>query len=695
MKSIRLDQILHSLGYTSDEQIKRALIHQKQHGGRLGSNLLEMKYITEQQLAQALSIQYDVKAYLPPAGNSTPPKDILEMITAEFAERHLVIPIQYDAEKRSLMIVIADPEDEKTISEIGRTCDCDNVSVSIAPESIIERLIADWYRKSSGNKAESEMIELPDLFEESPVEPAGTAHDVNVDASDDDRVKNVLMISDAIFLRNFLTPIFEREGLRLLMHSEENEVLGALSSGSIDHVLVSRDMSEKFDTWIRRDQGPEFTPEVSIFSTVSGTLLENLVPYSISVSTIIKVLHIAAEVRSAACDPPPPYDLICRDVQALARDAGLKQLASDGMQMASLLLVPAGSGPVPFADTDRSIEYARTLRFPWDIEGTLQATLDLISGRKNPEDADTSDREVMLGAQIVALVWYRHTAFRSTEGKRQKAMSRVKTGLRKAAGWIARSDVIEAYVRHIEQSDDSFQSTPYQQIFIVGDVDSVIDQFATRMKHLGYRLVRIYDIDEASRMSERLLPTAVLIDEKSYPEESSRCRKTFGDDAPVLLFAVTTDGNPSHILDLFDAGFDEVFAPPYDFDIIAARIAKTIKNRTASSSKPVKPGGFSAEFKAFSFIDLVQALSQSRKSVHIELTRSSGERADIYMDNGRPVFAQCGDLTGADAIYHIITWQDDGSFVVEPEDHFQETNITVSIEATLMEGCRLFDEINS
>ena len=65
------------------------------------------------------------------------------------------------------------------------------------------------------------------------------------------------------------------------------------------------------------------------------------------------------------------------------------------------------------------------------------------------------------------------------------------------------------------------------------------------------------------------------------------------------------------------------------------------------------------------------------------------------MDNGRPVFAQCGDLTGADAIYHIITWQDDGSFVVEPEDHFQETNITVSIEATLMEGCRLFDEINS
>ena len=50
MKKSRLDHILYRLGYVSEEHINRALIHQKQHGRKLGSNLLEMKYITEEQL---------------------------------------------------------------------------------------------------------------------------------------------------------------------------------------------------------------------------------------------------------------------------------------------------------------------------------------------------------------------------------------------------------------------------------------------------------------------------------------------------------------------------------------------------------------------------------------------------------------------------------------------------------------------
>ncbi len=704
MKKSRLDHILYRLGYVSEEHINRALIHQKQHGRKLGSNLLEMKYITEEQLTEALSAQYGVPAYFPPAYGIKPPEKILKRLPAEFVEKHVVLPLQFDAAGTTLSIVIADPEDGKTIAEVGRICKCESISVSIAPESVIERLIAEWYR---GRPARSGSIELPELFNAEAAGETGTAHGIEEGGDEGDRVRRVLMVSDTVFLRNFLTPIFEREGCSLTMLSEEHDVISALRDASIDHVLVSRDMSGAFEAWIRREENRELTPEISVFSTISEALLDNPVPYATCVSTVLRSLHIVAEIRSSSCDPAPPYNLICRDVQALSRAVGLNRLAVDGLQMAALLLVPADRGasacaaegletgmPV-FADIDRSIECARSLRFPWNIEGALRAVFELVSGRGHPAHHEGSDRDAALGAQLLALVWHRHLSIRSADLKRGNSMSAVKTGLRKTAGLLARSDLIETYIRHIEQSNDSLQSVSYQQLFIVGEAGTCVDQFAARLKCLGYHLVRIYDLEEARRMGERLSPTGAIIDESSYPGDILGCRELFSHGPPILLFAVTSDGNPSHILDLFDAGFDEVFTPPFDFDLITARIAKTIRDRSTSAAKTIKPGGFSAEFKALSFTDLIQALGQSLKSVRIGLVRNDHEQAEIYMNRGRPVFAKCGDATGVEAIYRVIGWQEDGAFLVEPEDVFPRANIDASIQSILMEGCRQFDEKNA
>jgi type IV pilus assembly protein PilB len=693
MKKVRLDQILHRLGYASDEQIKRALIHQKQHGGRLGSNLLEMKYITEQQLTQALSIQYEVPAFFPPPGGSSPPAEVLDIIPAEFATEHLAVPIKHDSAAGSISVVIADPEDKESLAKIGQLSGCGKISVSIAPESVIKKLVVSWYSSNSGQNNGNGNIALPDLFTDATEEYPGEAGEIA--AGEADRRRNVLMVSDAVFLRNFLTPIFEREGFQLTMHSEKTDILESLRSGTIDHVLVSNDKSDECSEWLTTGAGGDTSPEVSYFSTVSSALLDNPIPYSASFTSIIRALRIAAEARSAACESPPPYELIGREVRLLASDIGLKRLACDGAQIASLLLVPESSQRGIFADVDLSLEHARALGFPWDIEGTLGMTVNLFSGKAKPgHQSAAASSEVNLCAQIIALVWYRHTALVQTEQDEKRALSQLKTGLRDVSDRIARSEVIESYVRQIEQRDGSRRSTAFQQIFIIGDVDSVVDQLAGRLKHLGYHLVRIYDIDEAARMSERLSPTAVLIDERCYPGDCDRCSELFSGGESVPVFAVTSDSNPSHILDLFDAGFDEVFSPPFDLDVVAARISRTIGNIKGPSSRSHKPGSFSAEFKAFSFIDLFQALGQSLKSIHISLAGNS-EKAEIYMKGGRPIFAKCGNLKGVEAIYRIIAWQEDGSFVVDPEKDFPEPNIEVSVESILMEGCRLLDESNA
>jgi hypothetical protein len=56
------------------------------------------------------------------------------------------------------------------------------------------------------------------------------------------------------------------------------------------------------------------------------------------------------------------------------------------------------------------------------------------------------------------------------------------------------------------------------------------------------------------------------------------------------------------------------------------------------------------------------------------------------------VHAACGTLRGAEAVYRVIAWEDDGAFAVEPESEFPAPNIGLPLESILMEGCRLLDE---
>lgn len=117
---------------------------------------------------------------------------------------------------------------------------------------------------------------------------------------------------------------------------------------------------------------------------------------------------------------------------------------------------------------------------------------------------------------------------------------------------------------------------------------------------------------------------------------------------------------------------------------------------TTNITPPIvsSPTSFSASFGALSFIDLLQTLAQSLKTVHVRLVKSDGEIANVYLRLGKMVHATSGPTEGVDAIYRVIGWGDDGLFRVEPTKQFPPDNIFESNEAILMEGCRLLDESN-
>ncbi len=700
-QKIRLDKILIQLGYANEEQIMQALQRQKARGGRFGSHLLYFKYITPEQLAHALSVQSGTPAFDP--NEQQIHHDVVRRIPAELAEQHLVLPITYNKEKGALSIAVVDPNNTKGIEAVKRLFRCLELHLYITPEALLKELITRFYRGTEAEGEYKEIIELPDLFESSIEDENDQIPEADDTPEDPDEKNKVLMISRAPFLEKYLSPIFEREGFCLHVMSGQKELKAALGKTNYQHLLVSKNENSKFEAWIQDGSIPVPEADILPFDKVSTSLLQNPVPYGEIVQCLHRSLSIVAELRHISTPYTPPYDLICNDVRALAGCFDLSRLASDALYAAALLLVPQSmdkdSVPSPDNVSDifpveihKTIEYARSIHFPFPIDDLLVTCIAILTERKEPTDLELTRGESLLAAQILALVWYRHTALDASRDTFEEYLKTVKSRLRKQSGRLAPPEIVEAYIRLLEQNEDELREQSYFQIFIVGEANSVIDLFATRLKHMGYHPVRIYDLEEAQRMCRRLPPTAVFVHCESFPEEITKCRDMLKTDKSLLLYALTMGRDPQHTLDLFDSGFDDVFAPPHDFNIIAARLRKSFQNRSGAMAGQTKPGSFRAGFKALSFTDLLQALGQSQKSVHISLIKSTGETAEIYMRQGVPVHAVCGPESGAQAIYLVIAWKDDGEYIVEPETDFPETTITQPLEQILMDGCRILDE---
>jgi len=687
MKVERLDQILLRLGLVMDEDIQEALRRQQACGGRLGTHLIALEHITEDDLVTALAEQYGVPAFNPAVDTIDP--EVLARLPVDLAEQFSAFPIAM-AGKKTLKLVVANPEDKGAINSAKKASGATKIALRVAAESTIKKLIQRHYRGDA--IASQRVVDLPELLDDATGKSGGAG-------ADEDR--HVVLVGRPGYLTNLLGPVFEREGYKLHLASNLEDVEKALKAHPIHQLLVSEKDVERFSAWLRKGGFQLGQMELSTYGNVGRTLLQNPVPYRRVIRSLLRSLQIIAEARCSSSGWIPPYVLICNDIHNLARNFGIQRLATDGLQVASYLLVPAAPTAAPkkttkntlsLVDFDKSVEHAKSLLFPWDVEGVLRVFQEYLSGTRDPNKIEESISEVSLAAQLLAIVWYRRVAFSNVTGSTEEAIAKIRNGLRKQAGKLASLEVVEAYINMFDRNSENPETGSFNQILIVGRRGSLTKSFQERLSASGFSAFTVYDLAEAHRLCERQAPAAVLIHSESFPDEIDRASRLFKLNPAVLLYAITKTNSPSVVLDLLDGGFDDVFSKPYDFDIIAARISKSIRGLSQKTRSSEKPSGFSANFKAFAFIDLMQTLGQSLKTVHVSLHSSAGENADLYLRKGKLVHAECGKLAGVEAIYHVIAWGDNGGFSVEPEEQFPPDNIFESNESILMEGCRLLDE---
>src|SRR5262249_52091343 len=141
-KRLRIGEMLLKAGILSRQQLEEALNAQLIYGGKLGTNLVEHGFVTEEFLTSFLSKQCNV-----PAVDSKQLEDIadvvIQTIPPELAGKHKVIPFRRI--KRRLDLALVDPTNFKALDEVVFKTGL-LVRPHVAPEVTVIRCLERYYR---------------------------------------------------------------------------------------------------------------------------------------------------------------------------------------------------------------------------------------------------------------------------------------------------------------------------------------------------------------------------------------------------------------------------------------------------------------------------------------------------------------------------------------------------------------------
>jgi hypothetical protein len=118
---LRLGELLVSHGLITSEQLEDALFAQRQFGGRLGTNLVELGFVSDGELANILSEQLKVPCAKPEALAAIP-REVIARFPAALAGKYRAVPLRYQTGE--LHLGMADPQNFAQLDEISFALGC-------------------------------------------------------------------------------------------------------------------------------------------------------------------------------------------------------------------------------------------------------------------------------------------------------------------------------------------------------------------------------------------------------------------------------------------------------------------------------------------------------------------------------------------------------------------------------------------
>jgi type IV pilus assembly protein PilB len=150
--SAKLGEILVRENLISPQHLREALDYQREHGGRLGFNLVKLGLVSDDMITAVLSRQYGIPSVNLDLFNVDP--SVINLIPQEVAQKHCVLPLSRVG--ATLTLAMVDPTNVFAMDDVKFMTGL-NVEPVVVAEGSIQQAIATYY----GSTREIELASIP------------------------------------------------------------------------------------------------------------------------------------------------------------------------------------------------------------------------------------------------------------------------------------------------------------------------------------------------------------------------------------------------------------------------------------------------------------------------------------------------------------------------------------------------------
>ncbi|MFH1699734.1 MAG: DUF4388 domain-containing protein [Candidatus Zixiibacteriota bacterium] len=700
-KRKRLDEILLAEGNIDQEQILEALMRQKAHGGRFGTQLLYYRYVDERNLVRALTIQLNCAGIV--LSDTKIDENVIKMLPVKHAVARKIIPFKYDEKSNTLSIACEDPTDLTLINDTNYLVQGKNIKLYVATELAIDAAINKYYLGRDINLEDSLSLELPDL----------TLINDLPDESDDERIrrdkqapgKSVLIITDEEYSGSLFQSVLERDKFEVAIYDTCDKALTLIEERNFHAILIKKSVPDDHKKLTDRLRKISPRTKIRLFDTSSSLLWDDQ-PDNLTDSILRQNLDLFLSMMASRENINENhsgtvgryvYKLCCKlglcgqDRAVITNAAYIHDLtryyyrANDTSDYASLI--------------KKTIKLSESVNFPLVMTDMLKAMYQDL----RPEYKKTLPLEI-LGGNILTIVDLFCENVQLNQKLTLEKFEAVKKRLRDYSNKLFLPDVVEAFIGMVQEEVLFFQTSGIStQIMLYSNDQEASHPLELRLKNENFIVISESSSDSFLNLYHRSRPDILALVIKGNPAQVSKKINEFSQkgvnykQTPTILLAETRV--LSEAATFFDQGIKDVIALDGNHDLLVVQLKKIhtrlIEQAKQKNDPDGKFAGASGRLSDINLIDLIQALGPGRKTVKITITGEtlSQDKVIIYLKRGSIIFAKTNSLSGADAVYEGMAWTD-GRWQVEPveETDLPEPNITLSNDSILMQGAYQLDE---
>jgi DNA-binding response OmpR family regulator len=696
----RLDEILLNQGLVTESQVREALMRQRVHGGKFGSQLLYHRFIDEAMLVRALAKQFNCDGI--ELSNMEISPDVISQIPKKVALSRKVIPFAYDSKSNELKVACENPSDQTLLDELGFLARGREIRLYVAPEIVINTAIARYYLGRDVSLEDNLLLTIPDsatdvgqtiAMGEPPDEDASVAK------------PSVLLITDEVYSAPLLQSVLERDGYQVVTSESADDAMKLLEDQHFSAIFIKYTVQGDYLELI--DRARRITPQTNVrYYDTASSLLFNREAFGAGADINNKNLELLTSLlcskdrvsHNHSARVGHYVDRLCRQLNLSDRDRLLISNAGYLHDMARFYYTAEQA-----EDSHTIVELTAKLLASLNYSPvTVQMLRSMYRDLKGRYTTRLSIEG--LGGNILTIVDLYCDSVPQHQNLTLDRFDAVIKEMRDLIGKLLLAGVVEAFIEMIQQEILGLQtSQKASQVMIFCEDLRLQQPLEMRLRNEGLRTVAHVDVASLVELYQRSVPDImILVLPGKHEEIMLQIGKIVSGGVSFQrtpTFLLVDGSSVSQMTEVLERGIEDVVAIDDNLDLLVTKIHRLQSKLRAQAERDQSLGidteGARGRLADMNLIDLLQALGPSRKTVKITVQPQTADSTTltVFLELGDIIYAEYKDLDGAEAIYEGLTWCD-GIWTITPIgiDKLPSPNNHLGNETILMEGCRLLDE---